>query len=121
MTEIAFADCGGVTVMELGMAVMLMRSGRATFDDFAKAFTTHFKTSVDPAELRPCYNRLVERRWLEPHPTEAARVLVTETGENIVYAAFSGFVRLVDPDGTYFKASIIYGMTTRQHREDDDD
>ena len=120
MTESAFSDCGGVTIMELGMAVMLMRSGRATFEDFAQQFTTHFRTTVEPHELRPCYNRMIERRWLELHPTEPARVLVTEAGETLVYAAFSGFVRLVDPNGTYFKASIIYGMTTRQHEEDND-
>ena len=119
--DVAFSDCGGMTIMELGMAVMLMRSGRATFADVAQAFATHFKTLVDADELRPCYRRMIERRWIELHPSEPARVLVTEAGENVVYAAFSGFVRLVDPNGSYFKASIIYGMTTRQHEEEDDD
>ena len=117
---VAFSDSAGMTIMEIGMAMLLMRTGSAELDDFAVEFARQFRVPVEVVDLRPCYNRMLERRWIEPHPTQPPRVLVTEAGEAITFAAFAGFVRLVDPTGDYFKASIIFGMTTRQHQEDDD-
>ena len=121
VTSVAFGDSAGMTIMEVGMAIMLMRRGSAELDEFAGSFANHFKTPVSADDLRPCYTRMLERRWIEPHPTEPPRVLVTSAGEDVTYAAFAGFVRMIDPTGEYFKASIIYAMTTRQHEEDDDD
>ncbi|UAJ12394.1 hypothetical protein [Polymorphobacter megasporae] len=117
---VAFTDSAGMTIMEIGMAMLLMRTGSAELDDFAAEFARQFRVPVEPVDLRPCYTRMLERHWIEPHPTEPLRVLVTKAGEDTTFAAFAGFVRLVDPTGDYFKASIIFGMTTREHQEDDD-
>ena len=46
---------------------------------------------------------------------------MTTTGDAVTFAAFSGFVRLVDPTGDYFKASLVYALTTRRTEEQDDD
>ncbi|QYE37199.1 hypothetical protein KZX46_21415 (plasmid) [Polymorphobacter sp. PAMC 29334] len=121
MADVAFNDSAGMTIMEIGMAMLLMRAGTAELDDFAAEFARRFRVPVEPFDLRPCYNRMIERGWLEPHPTEAPRVLVTLAGEQVTYAAFSGFIRLVDPTGQYFKASMVFALTTRRHEEDDDD
>ena len=121
MERVSFEQCGGATIAEIGIAVMLMRSPDATLSDFADGFRAHFKVPVDVAEMRSPYTRMLERGWIEHHPTQPGVMLVTRKGETVTYAAFSGFVRLVDPNGNYFKASIIYAMTTRQHQEDDDD
>ena len=121
MVDVAFRDTAGMTIMEIGMAVMLMRRGSAALDDFAEAFAANSRTGVTADDLRPCYTRMLERRWIEPHPTDAPRVLMTEVGEQVTWEAFSGFVRMIDPGGNYFKASIVYAMTTRQHMEDRDD
>lgn len=121
VTSVAFGDSAGMTILEVGMAIMLMRRGSVAFDEFADGFANHFRTPVTADDLPPCYTRMLERRWIEPHPTEPPRVLVTGTGQDVTYAAFAGFVRMVDPTGDYFKASIIYAMTTRQYEEDDDD
>ena len=121
VSDVAFGDSAGMTIMEIGMAILLMRRGSAELDEFAGVFAEHFRTPVTAADLRPCYTRMLERRWIEPHPTEPPRVLVTSAGEDVTWTAFAGFVRLVDPTGNYFKASIVYAMTTRTHAEDDDD
>ncbi len=118
---VAFTDSAGMSIMEIGMAMLLMRTGSAELDDFAAEFARHFRVPVERDDIRPCYIGLLERGLIEPHPSETTRVLMTTTGEALTYAAFSGFIRLVDPSGQYFKASIIFGMTTRQHQEDDDD
>ncbi len=120
MSGVAFGDSAGMTIMEVGMAVLLMRRGSAELDDFADTFALYFGTPVTAASLRPCYTRMLERNWIEPHPTQSPRVLMTKVGEEITWAAFRGFVRLVDPGDKYFKASIIFAMTTRQREEDDD-
>jgi hypothetical protein len=118
---VAFSDSAGMSIMELGMAMLLMRADSAELDDFAAEFARQFRVQVEHDDLRPCYNRMLERGWLEPHPSDAPRVLVTAKGEAVTYAAFSGFVRLVDPRGQYFKASLVYALTTRKHEDDDDD
>ena len=120
MTAVAFRDSGSMSVMEIGMVMLLMRRGSAALEDFADTFSVQFKTPVSVDDLRPCYTRMLERRWIEAHPTEPPRMLVTSAGEDLTFAAFAGFVRLVDPGGQYFKASIIFGMSTRQRAEDDD-
>jgi len=116
-----FGECVGTTVVEMGIAFLMMRAPDATLDDHADEFEKFFKVPVAAAELRPAYNRMIERGWIEHHPTEAGVMLVTRKGETVTYAAFSGFVRLVDPQGKVFKASVIFAMSTRAHQEDDDD
>ena len=118
---VAFSDSAGMTIMEIGMAMLLMRTGSAELDDFAVEFARQFRVPVEADDLRPCYIKMLERGLIEPHPSESPRVLMTTTGDAVTFAAFSGFVRLVDPTGDYFKASLVYALTTRRTEEQDDD
>lgn len=121
MPPVSFAEVGNMSMVEVGIALMLLRADTTRIADMANEFAAHFKLPVVVDDLKGPFGRMIERRWIEPHPTDQNRVLVTRTGETITYSAFSGFVRLVDPSGNYFKASIVYALTTRQHEEDDDD
>ena len=118
---VAFSDSAGMTIMEIGMAMLLMRTGTAELDDFATEFARQFRVPVEADDLRPCYIKMLERGLIEPHPSEAPRMLMTSTGDAVTFAAFSGFVRLLDPRGEYFKASLVYALTTRRTEEQDDD
>lgn len=121
MTPINFEDSAGMTVMELGIFLMLERSDSTSLLEMSREFGTHWRTEVTPGDLIPSYRRMIERNWFEPHPTDSARVLVTDLGKAVSYAAFLGFVRLVDPSNKYFMASVVYGLTTRPRGMADDD
>ena len=87
----------------------------------ADEFAGHFKTPVDVEDLTRAHLRLCERDWLERHPRDPSRTLVTDVGKRVAYSAFGGFVRLVDPTGQYFKASVVFALTTRLDQEIRDD
>ena len=112
MKRITFADSAGMTLMELGMALMVERDNAMSLLATAKEFETHWRTVVEPEEVVPCYRRMIERGWLEPHPTESDRMLITVLGKATSYTAFLAFVRMVDPTGGYFKASVVFSLTT---------
>ena len=66
---VAFSDSAGMTIMEIGMAMLLMRTGSAELDDFATEFARQFRVPVEADDLRPCYIRMLERGLIEPHPS----------------------------------------------------
>lgn len=121
MSPIAFKDSSGTSVLELGMMLMLLRSDHASLFKMADEFAGHFKTPVDVEDLTRAHLRLCERDWLERHPRDPSRTLVTDVGKRVAYSAFGGFVRLVDPTGQYFKASVVFALTTRLDQEIRDD
>ena len=121
MKRITFDDSAGMTLMELGIALMVERDDTTSLLAMANEFETHWRTPVAPEAILPCYRRMIERHWLEPHPSDANRLLVTLLGRAVSYSAFCAFVHLFDPSGRYIKAGIVYGMTTRPDMGDDDD
>lgn len=121
MKRISFEDSAGMTIMEVGIALMLLRDDQTSLLAMADEFEMHWRSTVTPEELVPCYRRMIERAWLEPHPTQSDRMMVTGKGKATAYTAFCSFVRLVDPTGDYFKASIVFSLTTRMRLGDDDD
>lgn len=124
MTRISFEDSAGMNLMELGMALMIERDDSMSLFAMAKEFETHWRTPVEPEDILPCYRKMIERGWLEPHPTESDRMIITVRGKATSFTAFLAFVRMVDPTGGYFKASIVFSLTTgtplRSEEEGDD-
>ncbi len=120
MKRITFDDSAGMTLMELGIALMVERDDTTSLLAMANEFETHWRTPVTPEAIVPCYRRMIERGWLEPHPHESDRVLITLKGKATAFTAFLAFVRMVDPTGGYFKASVIYSLTTGTRIRDED-
>lgn len=121
MKRISFEDSAGMTILELGIALMLERDDETSLLTMAAEFEIHWRTPVTPEDLVTAFRRMIERDWLEPHPTQSSRMLVTQKGKATAYTAFCSFVRMVDPTGNYFKASVVYSLTTRPKVDDDDD
>ena len=121
MKRVNFEHSAGMTVMELGICLMLERSDATSLLEMSREFAGHWRTEVGPDDLVTSYRRMIERQFLEPHPTDSGRMLVTDLGKSVSYSAFLGFVRLVDPTNKYFMASVVWGLTTRPAGSDDDD
>lgn len=121
MQRILFEDSAGITLIELGILLMLDRSDRTSLLEMARQFSVHWRCDVEPEVLLISFRRMIERSWIEPHPGESDRTLLTDLGKVFCYQSFLGFVHLVDPTGTYFKASVVCGLTTRPPGADDDD
>jgi hypothetical protein len=121
MSETCFDDLALVTIGELGLGIMLLRNSGVGLVRLTDDFAGYFRCPVALADVRTLYTRMVERHWVEVDPADADRILVTHRGHDLLLAAFTALIRLVDEGHGALEISLLFSLASRRLPDDDDE
>jgi hypothetical protein len=119
MPDYGFDELSSVTIGELGLGIMLLRGSDATLVRLTDAFAAYCRCPVELAQVRTLYARMIEREWIAPDPANADRITVTRYGHDLVLAAFTALIRLVDEGHGALEISLLFSLASRRLNDDD--
>lgn len=119
MSSSAFDDLASVTIGELGLGIMLLRKSGAGLVRHTDDFASYFRCPVALVDVRTLYTRMVERQWVAVDPGDADRIVVTRHGHDLLLAAFTALIRLVDEGHGALEISLLFSLASRRLPDDD--
>lgn len=121
MSQAGFETLSAVTIGELGLGIMLLRDGSLGIDKLADAFSGHFRADVSNADVRTLYTRMVERHWISSDAAVPGGICVTRDGHDLLLAAFTALIRLVDEGHGALEISLLFSLASKRLSHEDDD
>lgn len=119
MAPFGFGELSSVTIGELGLGIMLLRGNDATLVKLTDDFAGYCRCPATLAEVRTVYTKMIERQWIEPDPAVAGRIVVTRYGHDLLLAAFTALIRLVDEGHGALEISLLFSLASRRLPDDD--
>ncbi len=101
-----FDAIGNVTITEPCLSFAFLRG--ATLPIANIEIEGWFELPVSSADMETCVHHMVERGWLMDHPTRLGGYLLTDTGEEVVEQAFTGFVRFIDAGENRWDVGMMF-------------
>lgn len=121
MSMFGLSDLAPVSIGELGLGIMLLRNGAGGIPRLADDLATYFRCPVAEPEVRTIYTRMVERHWVAVDPANADSIIVTREGHDLLLAAFTALIRLVDEGHGALEISLLFSLASRRLPDEDDD
>ena len=121
MPDFGFDELASVTIGELGLGIMLLRGNDATLVKLTDDFAGYCRCPATLPEVRTIYTRMIERQWIAADPAVVGRITVTRHGHDLLLAAFTALIRLVDEGHGALEISLLFSLASRRLPDEDKD
>lgn len=105
-------------LLEIAVGVMLLREPAVKCSKMIAVLKLHCGMIVSQELIDQARLRMIERRWIVPHPSDADRYVPTAHGEQLLWAGFCALMGVFDEGRGVIEASFLWKLVTRRSPDD---